>query len=64
MSFDYDHSSNVPGLRVMAAYGAYPEHTLYFVVEADDYAAVSRFLMPGFKRCNATITPVLQFLGK
>jgi hypothetical protein len=48
----------------MAAYGAYTEHVLYYIVEADDYDAIEKFLTPGFKRCTATITPVSQFFGK
>lgn len=55
--------ADVPGLRVLAGYGAYTEHVLYYVVEAGDYDAVEKFLTPGFKRCRATITPVSQFLG-
>jgi len=43
--------------------GPYTEHTLYYVVEADDYDTVEKFLIPGFKRCQATITPVSQFFG-
>ncbi len=37
---------------------------LYYIVEADDYDTVEKFLCPGFKRCTATITPVSQFFGK
>ncbi len=53
----------MPGLNIVAAYGAYTEHTLYYVVEADDHDTVEKFLSPGFKRCTATITPVSQFFG-
>lgn len=59
----HDKPENVPGLKVIAAYGAYTEHILYYVVEADDYDTVEKFLIPGFKRCTATITPVSQFFG-
>jgi hypothetical protein len=44
----------VAGLKIVAACGAYTEHILYYVVEADDYDAVEKFLTPGFKRCKAT----------
>lgn len=60
----HDKSENLEGLKVVAGYGAYTEHVLYYVVEADDYDAVEKFLTPGFKRCKATITPVSQFFGK
>jgi hypothetical protein len=54
----------VPGLKIVAGYGAYTEHTLYYVVEADDYDTVEKFLEPGFKLCKATITPVSRFFGE
>ena len=60
----HEKPENVPGLKIVAAYGAYTEHTLYYIVEADDYDAIEKFLTPGFKRCKATITPVSQFFGK
>lgn len=59
----HEDPAKVPGLKVLAAYGAYTEHTLYFIVESDDYDAVEAFLMPGFTRARATITPVSRFLG-
>lgn len=59
----HEKPENVPGLRIVAGYGAYTEHTLFWVVEADGYEAVEKFLTPGFKRCRAIITPVRQFMG-
>ena len=49
---------NVPGVKIIGRYGAYSEHVLYYIIEADDCNAVERFLLPGFKRCTATVTPV------
>jgi hypothetical protein len=60
----HEKPEEVPGLKIVAGYGAYTEHTLYYVVEADDYDPVEKFLMPGFNRCEAIITPVSQFLGE
>ncbi len=60
----HEKPDNVPGLTIVAGYGAFTEHTVYYVVEAGDYEAVEKFLTPGFKRCRATITPVSQFFGK
>ncbi len=60
----HEKPENVSGLKIVAGYGAYAEHTLYYIVEADDYDTVDKFLTPGFKRCKATITPVGQFFGK
>lgn len=52
----------VEGLGVITGFGAYTDHVLYYLVEAEDYDAVEKFLTPGFKRCTATITPVSKFL--
>ena len=41
-------------------YGAFAEHVVYYVVEADSMKAVNQFLMPGFKRCECVITPVME----
>jgi hypothetical protein len=50
----------VPGIRLIGRYGANAQHTLFFIVEADDVTAIHKFLFPGFKRCTATITPVSE----
>ncbi len=60
----HENPENVPGLKIVAGYGAYTEHTLYYVVEADDYDTVEKFLEPGFKLSKATITPVSRFFGE
>lgn len=58
----HEKPENVPGLKVLGAYGAYTEHTLYYLVEAGDYDAAEKLVVPGFKRCTAKITPVSRFL--
>jgi hypothetical protein len=60
----HEKPENVPGLKFVAGYGAFTEHTLYYIVEADDYDTVEKFLTPGFKRCDAVIAPVSQFFGE
>ena len=60
----HEKPENVPALKIVVAYGAYTEHILYYIVEADDYNTVEKFLTPGFKRCKAIITPVSQFFGE
>ena len=52
------HDASVPGVEVKAVYGAFMEHVIYLVVEADDIDALNTFLRPGMKVCRATITPV------
>jgi hypothetical protein len=50
--------ATVEGVEVKGIYGAFMEHTVYIVAEADDIDQLNRFLMPGMKACVATITPV------
>ena len=54
----YDPSAE--GVRLIGRYGANAQHTLFFIVEADNLDAIHRFLLPGFKRCTCTITPVSE----
>jgi hypothetical protein len=39
-------------------YGAFMEHTIYLIVQADDFEQLNRFLLPGMKVCMTKITPV------
>ena len=48
------------GVKVLGSYSAFAEHVTYYIVEADDLAAIHQFLFPGFKRCTCTITPVSE----
>jgi hypothetical protein len=50
----------VPEVKLLGRYGANAQHTMFFVVEADDVNAIHKFLAPGFKRCTSTITPVSE----
>jgi hypothetical protein len=52
--------ATVEGVKLIGRYGANAQHTLFFVIEADDVIAVQKFLWPGFKRCTSTITPVSE----
>jgi hypothetical protein len=52
------HDASVAGVRVVGVYGAFTEHVVFIVVEADDLDEVHRFLAPGMKICSASITPV------
>jgi hypothetical protein len=52
------HDSSVSEVTVHGVYGAYMEHTIYMVVEADDFALLNKFLLPGMKVCSTEITPV------
>ena len=46
------------GVKVLGSYIAPPEHTLFFVLEADDYAQVVRYFRPMMKIGVPQITPV------
>ena len=52
----YDEKAQ--GCQLVALYGAYAQHVVYYIVEADAIEAVYQFLDPGFLRSTATITPV------
>ena len=46
------------GVKVLGSYIAPPEHTFYFVLEADDYAQVVRYFRPLMKIGGHDIVPV------
>jgi hypothetical protein len=48
------------GVKLLAMYGAFPEHVIYYIVEAETLEAIEAFLFPGFKRGASKITPVSQ----
>lgn len=52
------HDASTEGVTVHGVYGAYMEHTIYMVVEADDFNQLNKFLLPGMKQCATDITPV------
>ncbi len=49
---------DVEGVKLRAMYGAFSEHVIYYIVEADSMKAINEFLDPGWKRCTSKITPV------
>lgn len=53
-------NSEAEGITLKAMYGAFAEHIIYYIVEADSIEAVNRFLMPGFTRCTARISAVSE----
>ena len=46
------------GAKVVGSYIAPPEHVLYFVLEADDYSKVVKYLRPMMKIGTPDIVPV------
>ncbi len=51
---------NVKGVKLRAMYGAFSQHVIYYIVEADSLKAVNKFLAAGWTRCTATVTPVSE----
>ena len=54
------YDDTVDGVKLIGRYGANAQHTLFYVVEADDANALQKFLWPGFRSCTSTITPVSE----
>jgi hypothetical protein len=51
---------SVEAVRLVGRHGANSEHTMFYVVEADDWQSLHLFLLPGFNRATCTITPVSE----
>ncbi len=47
-------------MKLLAMYGAFSQHVIYYSVEAHSLEAVRKFLDAGWKRCTNTITPVSE----
>ena len=54
------YNPKAEGVKFLAMYGAFPEHVIYYIVEAETFEAVEAFLYPGSQRCTSKITPVSQ----
>ncbi|MCH8284660.1 MAG: hypothetical protein IIC20_08795 [Chloroflexi bacterium] len=46
------------GVKVLGGYVAPPEHLIFHVLEADDYASIVKFYRPIMTMGDAEITPV------
>ena len=54
------YNADAEGVKLIAMYGAFTEHEIYYVVEADSMKSVHQFLLPGLKRCTSDVTPVTE----
>lgn len=52
------YNPSAEGIKLRAMYGAFAEHVIYYLVEAEGLGAIQQFLLPGLKRCTCRITPV------
>jgi len=51
---------NAPGVTVKGYWLAFPQHTVYYVVETDTISGLQAFLKPGTAVATAEITPVSE----
>lgn len=49
------------GVKVLSRWIAAPEHTMYFVVNADSYDSVVKYFEPIMRMGTARVTPVLEY---
>ncbi len=49
------------GVKVLSSWIAVPEHTMYFVLDADSYDSVVRYFEPIMRIGTAVVTPVLEY---
>lgn len=54
------YDPNAEGVKLKAMYGAFAQHVMYYIVEADSQQAIYKFLDPGWIYCTSTITPVSE----
>ncbi len=54
------YNQDVEGLELVAFYGSYSAHEIFYIVEADSMQAVNKFLDPGVTRCTSRITAVVS----
>jgi hypothetical protein len=54
------YNPKAKGAKLVAMYGAFSEHVIFYIVEAETLSAVNQFLYPGFKRCTCEITPIAE----
>jgi hypothetical protein len=53
-----DSHAKAAGVKVLGRYIAPAEHILYFIIEVDNYEAVTEYLRPMMKMGTPRITPV------
>lgn len=54
------YDPKIEGTKLKAMYGAFAEHVIYYIVEADNLETIHKFLDPGWMRCTCKITPVSE----
>lgn len=54
------YNPDAEGVKLRGMYGAFSQHVVYYIVEADSLEAIHKFLDPGWTRCTCTVTPVSE----
>jgi len=51
-------NKDAQGVTLKGRWGAWSHHTIWYLVEANELAAIQSFLDPGLKRSTCTVEPV------
>ena len=51
-------NKDAKGVTLKGRWGAWSHHIIWYLVEADEIAAIQSFLDPGMKRSTSTVEPV------
>ena len=51
-------TKDAKGVTLKGRWGAWSHHIIWYLVEADEIAAIQSFLDPGMKRSTSTVEPV------
>ena len=51
-------NKDVEGLTLNNVFIEHGSHTIFYIVETDDYDKIVKFLEPGMLKCNSSISPV------
>ena len=53
-------NKNAQKLTIKGRWGAWSQHIIWYLVEADSADAIQEFLDPGMKRSTCTVVPVTE----
>ena len=60
---DVMFDADAEGITLKGRWGAWAAHKAWYLVEAKDMDAITRFLKPGMKRATSTVEPVGEKLA-
>lgn len=53
-------NKDAEGVTLKGRWGAWSNHTIWYLVETDSVGAIQQFLDPGMTRCTCTVMPVAE----